>query len=61
MTDEIGPPLTADEGRTLIDLLARHCTHTMDQWDTWHLALPSGDTYVLVMRGVPPGWPEQDF
>jgi hypothetical protein len=61
MDDEVGPPLTDEEGRMLANLLARHCAHDMDQWDTWRLALPSGDVFVLIDYVPPTGWPAERF
>lgn len=62
MNEEVGPPLSDAEGRMLMSLLARHCAHELDQWDTWRLSLPSGDVYVLIDDGiVPAGFPAELF
>jgi len=62
MNDEVGPPLTADEGRTLLHLLARHCTHGVDQYDAWRLSLPAGNFFVVIEdSGTPGGMPPEFF
>ena len=71
MNEEVGPPLSEAEGRMLLNLLARHCAHEVDQWDTWRLSLLSGDFYVLIEDGMAPGglpaerfhqvWPPRDL
>jgi hypothetical protein len=62
MNEEVGAPLSKAEGRMLVNLLARHCAHGVDQWDTWRLSLPSGDFYVLIEDGtVPAGLPAERF
>jgi hypothetical protein len=61
MDDEVGPPLTEEEGRMLVNLLARHCAHGLDQWDTWRLVLPTGDFFVVVDSAPPVGWLAESF
>lgn len=61
MTDEIGPRLTDEEARTLIELLARYCDHDLDQWDNWRLAMPWGNAFVTITNSLPPDWPAEVF
>lgn len=62
MTDDIGPPLSADEGRQLLSVLARHRTQGVAQFDAWRLSLPTGDFFVLIEdSGTPGGLPVEFF
>ncbi|GAA1965463.1 hypothetical protein [Catenulispora subtropica] len=62
MTDDVGPPLTPEEGRMLIKLLARYCTHNVDQFDTWRLSLPAGNFFIAIEdSGTPGGLPVEFF
>jgi hypothetical protein len=57
MTDELAEPLSDDELRQLIRLLARYCNHDLDQFDDWRLTLPWGEAYVAISNALPPGHP----
>lgn len=62
MNDEVGPPLTPEEGRLLLNLLARHCTHAVDQFEGFRLSLPTGNFFVLIEdSGTPGGLPVEFF
>lgn len=61
MTDEIGAQLSDEELRTLIRLLARYCTHDLDQRDNWRLALPWGEVYISISNALPPDHPREAY
>lgn len=61
MTDAVESPLTDDEARTLVKLLARYCNHDFGHWDDWHVSMPRGDVYVTITNSLPPDWPAEAF
>jgi hypothetical protein len=56
-----GEALSDAEFRELIRLLARYAERELDQWDGWKIQTSYGPVYMLMSRGLGPGWRDETF
>lgn len=57
--EDPGGPLSDQEFREMVRLLARFAERELDQGDLWKFHTSYGPVYMLISRALPHGWPEE--